>query len=69
MSYTSPRRPGEPDVPAYRFVPAQPDPRYHGSTAGCYGCAFAKRIDVRCSRIPCHTPANRHMVAQLIEEN
>lgn len=63
-SYTTPDRPGDPVIPDYRFVPATPDPAYHGSTGGCNGCAFRRMPDIRCSRIPCH----RHpgMVAQLI---
>lgn len=68
MSYTSPPRPGEADVPAYRFVPAPPDPDRYGSTTGCYGCAFRRMREVRCSRIPCHVGPNRNMVAQLIED-
>lgn len=63
MSYTSPPRPGEPDIPPYHFVPGTPDP-VHGSPNGCTGCAFRKMPEIRCSRIPCQ----RHpgMVAQLI---
>lgn len=65
MSYTSPPRLGEPAIPAYRFV-AKPDPNNHYSTTGCYGCAFRYMQEIRCSRIPCHTLANRGMVAELI---
>jgi hypothetical protein len=67
MSYTSPARPGEPPVPEYRWVPGEPDPRYHYSTGGCYGCDFRRRSDIRCSRIPCHIPAYRNMVAKLVK--
>lgn len=65
-SYTSPPRPGEPDIPAYRFV-SKPDPNNHGSTTGCYGCAFRRMLEIRCSRIPCQ----RHptMVAELLDPN
>jgi hypothetical protein len=55
-------------VPDYRFVPAPPDPNYHGSTTGCYGCAFRKMPEVRCSRIPCHVGPNKNMVAELIPD-
>jgi len=51
MSYTSPPRPGEPPVPAYVFVPGTPD--RNGSGSGCNGCDFRRRLDIRCSRIPC----------------
>lgn len=68
MSYTSPARPGEPEIPDYRWVPGPPDPNRYGSTAGCYGCAFKSftSTKIRCSRIPCQ----RHpgMVAELIEK-
>jgi hypothetical protein len=64
MSYTSPTRPGEPEVPPYRFAPGEPDPYYHGSTGGCYGCAFRRMPEIRCSRIPCQRYPG--MVAQLI---
>lgn len=64
MSYTSPDRPNDPPIPDYRFVPGTPDPYYHGSTGGCYGCAFRKMPDIRCSRIPCQL--HPCMVAQLI---
>ena len=55
---------GEIDVPPYRFVTGPPDA--NGSTNGCGGCAFRKRAEIRCSRIPCQ----RHpgQVAQLIEQ-
>lgn len=68
MSYTSPDRPGDPPIPDYRWVPAPPDPNYHGSTAGCYGCAFRKftQTGIRCSRIPCHVGPRRNMVAVII---
>lgn len=49
---TSLALPGEIDVPPYRFVPGTPDPVY-GSPNGCTGCAFRRRLDIRCSRIPC----------------
>lgn len=64
MSYTSTDRPGDPPIPGYRWVPGAPDPKRYGSTTGCYGCAFLRMSDIRCSRIPCQ----RHpgMVAQLI---
>jgi len=65
MSYTSLPRPGEPPLPAYRFV-SKPDPNRYGSTAGCYGCAFRKMPEVRCSRVPCHVGPNKNMVAELI---
>lgn len=67
MSYTSPPRPGEAPVPAYRWVPSQPDPKRYGSTGGCHGCAFSKQHEVRCSRIPCHVGPYRRMVAELVE--
>lgn len=50
--YTTPKRPGEPEVPEYRFE-ARPDPGNYGSTSGCYGCAFRSMPEIRCSRIPC----------------
>ena len=65
MSYTSPARPGEPPVPAYEFVPGEPDPKNHGTTNGCYGCAFAKQLAIRCSRVPCQRYPG--MVARLVE--
>lgn len=65
--YTSPRRPGEPDIPPFRWV-QKPDPNNYGSTSGCYGCAFRRftQTGIRCSRIPCHVGKNRGMVAELI---
>lgn len=63
MSYTSPSRPGEPEVPAYRWV-QKPDPDRYGGTSGCYGCAFKKQLDIRCSRIPCQRFPNH--VAELV---
>lgn len=60
----SPDRPGEAPVPEYRWVPGKPDPRHHHSTGGCFGCAFRKMPEVRCSRIPCQTRPG--MVAELI---
>lgn len=42
---TSLALPREIDIPPYRWE--------HGSTGGCSGCAFRKRLDIRCSRIPC----------------
>lgn len=66
MSYTSPPRPGEPEVPAYRWVQRpDPDPDHYGSTSVCYGCAFRRRLDIRCSRIPCQRHPNE--VAELLE--
>lgn len=64
MTYTNPPKPGEPDVPPYRFVPGTPD-RDYGVTTGCNGCAFRRRLDIRCSRIPCHRYPG--MVAQLVK--
>lgn len=63
--YTSPRRPGDPDIPPYRFVPGTPDPKY-GSPNGCTGCAFRSftATKIRCSRIPCQRYPG--MVAELI---
>lgn len=64
MTDTTARRPGDPDIPNYRWVPGTPD--QHGSTAGCNGCAFRSftATQIRCSRIPCQ----RHpgFVAELI---
>lgn len=65
MSYTSPDRPGDPPIPDYRWE-SIPDPGKYGSTAGCYGCAFRKMPEIRCSRIPCHVGPRRNMVAVLI---
>ena len=62
--YTSPPRPGEPEVPEYRWV-QKPDPKTT-STGGCYGCAFRKQSAIRCSRIPCQTRPG--YVAELIEK-
>lgn len=62
--YTSPPRPGEPEVPPYRWV-QKPDPRT-GSTSGCHGCDFRKRPGIRCSRIPCQRHPNH--VAEIIKE-
>jgi hypothetical protein len=56
-------RPGDPPIPAYRWVPGTPD--HNGSPNGCKGCDFRPlSTDIRCSRIPCQ----RHpgLVAQLI---
>ena len=68
MSHTSPPRPGDPPIPAFRFV-AKPDPRNYDSTAGCFGCAFKSFTvtKIRCSRIPCHVGVNRGMVAELVK--
>ena len=62
--YTSPRRPGDPDIPAYRWVPGTPDK--NGSTNGCTGCAFRSftATKIRCSRIPCQRYPG--LVAQLV---
>lgn len=65
MSYTSPPRPGEPEVPEYRWV-QKPDPNRNGSTSGCYGCAFQRQLDIRCSRIPCQRHPEH--VAELIHK-
>lgn len=66
MSHTSSKRPGEPDIPAYCFVPGTPDPVYH-STNGCTGCAFRSYTEtkIRCSRIPCQLYPGQ--VAKLIQ--
>ena len=61
--YTTPRRPGEPDVPAYRWVLGTPDK--NGSPNGCNGCAFRRMPDIRCSRIPCQRYPG--MVAELLD--
>jgi hypothetical protein len=63
MNYTSATRPGEANIPDYRFVPGTPDPVY-GSPNGCTGCAFRKQLAIRCSRIPCQRFPG--MVAELI---
>lgn len=63
--YTSPARPGEPDVPEYRWIPAPPNPSCYNSITGCYGCAFHKQLVIRCSRIPCQTRPT--MVAELVD--
>lgn len=60
---TSPPRPGEPEIPTYRWV-QKPDPDNYGTTTGCYGCAFRRQSAVRCSRIPCQT--RPYQVAELI---
>lgn len=52
-TYTSAPRPGEPEIPPYRWV-QKPDPANYGSTNGCHGCAFRRMSEIRCSRIPCH---------------
>ncbi len=44
----------DPPIPDYVWVPATPDPRYHGSTGGCFGCDNRSlSTGIRCSRIPC----------------
>jgi hypothetical protein len=74
MSYTSPPRPGEGPIPKFVWIKSPPDPSRNGSTGGCYGCGFRKQShlpkdqQVRCSRIPCHVPANKGKVAKLINE-
>jgi hypothetical protein len=65
MSYTSPARPGEPPLPAYRFAPGTPDK--NGGLNGCSGCAFQHQLAIRCSRIPCHRFPG--LVAHLIEQS
>lgn len=65
MTYTSQTRPGEPEVPPYRFVPGTPDPVYR-SPSGCTGCAFRRMSEIRCSRIPCQLHPG--MVAELIPQ-
>lgn len=65
--HTNPPRPGDPDIPPYRFV-AKPNPDNYGAISGCYGCAFRHRPDIRCSRIPCHVGVNKGMVAELIPQ-
>lgn len=66
MSYTTPDRPSDPAVPPYRMVPGKPDPYYHNSTGGCYGCAFRRMSEIRCSRIPCQRYPG--MVAELVKD-
>ena len=63
--YTSTKRPGEPDVPDYRWVPGKPDPVHH-SVGGCTGCAFRRFTEtkIRCSRIPCQLHPGK--VAELV---
>lgn len=41
-------------IPEYRWVQGKPDPHYHGSTGGCFGCAFRPMTSgIKCSDIPC----------------
>lgn len=61
--YTSPDRPGEPAIPEYRWV-QKPDPAT-GSPNGCYGCAFRRMSEIRCSRIPCQRKPG--FVAELVQ--
>lgn len=62
---TSPPRPGEPEIPEFTWV-SIPDPGNYGSTSGCYGCAFRRMPEIRCSRIPCQRHPN--MVARLVPQ-
>ena len=47
----------------YVWVPCKPTDQ--GSIGGCDGCDFRK-INVRCSQVPCHHPQHRKEVAKII---